>query len=262
MELEVVHKPAADPKHQVVFVHGMWHGAWCWEQFQDYFAERGCESWALSLRGHGRSGGRAGRLTPRLADYVADVASVAERAGGNPIVVGHSMGGGVIRHFLAGGGRAKAAIFAAPVPADGPMGFMVRMARRRPLAFTKSMCMLDTKHWVDSPELCRELLYQETTPADVVSSTQANLGPESYRAGLALFGLPRLKHPCGIPALVVTGDRDGSFTLGEGRKTATAWGCDFTPLVGASHDLMLEPGWEKAAQAMVDWIDQKVTQDL
>jgi pimeloyl-ACP methyl ester carboxylesterase len=36
----------------LLFVHGGWHGAWCWEFFQSYFAEQGYVSHALNLRGH------------------------------------------------------------------------------------------------------------------------------------------------------------------------------------------------------------------
>src|SRR6202008_4139991 len=40
----------------VLFVHGAWHGAWCWdEHFLDFFAAKGYRSLAVSLRGHGKS---------------------------------------------------------------------------------------------------------------------------------------------------------------------------------------------------------------
>ncbi len=42
-------------KHPLFFIHGAWHGAWVWEEFMDYFSERGFISYALSLPGHGKS---------------------------------------------------------------------------------------------------------------------------------------------------------------------------------------------------------------
>ena len=44
------------PSHEsdmtpVLFVHGAWHGAWCWdEHFLDFFADKGYLSLAVSLR--------------------------------------------------------------------------------------------------------------------------------------------------------------------------------------------------------------------
>jgi len=53
MKLEVVSR---EPKQDVrptpvLFVHGAWHGAWCWtEYFLPYFAQNGYHSYALSLK--------------------------------------------------------------------------------------------------------------------------------------------------------------------------------------------------------------------
>ena len=61
MRLEIIARaPAAEPRPTpLLFVHGAWHGAWCWdEHFLGYCARRGYAAVALSLRGHGGSGGR------------------------------------------------------------------------------------------------------------------------------------------------------------------------------------------------------------
>lgn len=53
-ELKVRHQPAkGSPKGSIIFVHGICHGAWCFENFMDFFSENGYESFALNLRGHG-----------------------------------------------------------------------------------------------------------------------------------------------------------------------------------------------------------------
>jgi len=80
MQLEIItQEPPAKPHPTpILFVHGAWHGAWCWaEHFLPHFAERGYSAHALSLRGHGASAGRAQLRRTRIADYVADVAQVA-----------------------------------------------------------------------------------------------------------------------------------------------------------------------------------------
>ena len=59
--LEVIDKGSCSEAHQVplLFVHGAWHAAWCWdEHFFDYFADKGYRALAVSLRGHGGSPAR------------------------------------------------------------------------------------------------------------------------------------------------------------------------------------------------------------
>jgi hypothetical protein len=36
----------------ILLQHGMWHGAWCWQWWQELLAEWGWESHAYSLPGH------------------------------------------------------------------------------------------------------------------------------------------------------------------------------------------------------------------
>ena len=84
----------------LLFVHGMWGGAWVWERWLPFFAARGWDGYALNLRG--RAGSRSvadvGRVP--LADYVEDAAAVA-RCLGEVVVVGHSMGGLVAQALAA-----------------------------------------------------------------------------------------------------------------------------------------------------------------
>ena len=68
----------------VLFVHGAFHGAWCWdEHFLDFFAGRGYHAVALDLRRH--PGDPTGAT---VADYVADVAAAAGRLAQPPVVIG------------------------------------------------------------------------------------------------------------------------------------------------------------------------------
>ncbi len=96
--LEVISRGAEGPRQMappLLFVHGAWHAAACWdEHFLPYFAELGFECHALSLRGHGRSGGAEGLKFYRISDYVSDVCSVARGLREPPIVVAHSIANG------------------------------------------------------------------------------------------------------------------------------------------------------------------------
>ena len=54
--LDVLDVGHCTPEHPapLVFVHGAWHGAWCWdEHFLGHFAAKGYRAIALDLRGYG-----------------------------------------------------------------------------------------------------------------------------------------------------------------------------------------------------------------
>src|SRR3954453_2898118 len=53
-ELELLERqPARDEgRAPVLFVHGLGHGAWCWEHWLEGTAEAGHPAYAVSLRGH------------------------------------------------------------------------------------------------------------------------------------------------------------------------------------------------------------------
>jgi pimeloyl-ACP methyl ester carboxylesterase len=75
-----------------VFVHGAWHGAWCWAPVLERLAAAGVPAVAIDLPGHGED--------PRpLTDVVGDTAhvrSVLDGIDGPVVLVGHSYGGVVI----------------------------------------------------------------------------------------------------------------------------------------------------------------------
>lgn len=96
MKLEIISKYPSGSTHPtpILFVHGAWHAAWCWDvHFLDYFSQHGFAAHALSLRGHGNSEGRDHLRWTRIADYVDDVADTARQLLSPPILIGHSMGG-------------------------------------------------------------------------------------------------------------------------------------------------------------------------
>ena len=94
--LEVIDKGSCSEAHPVplLFVHGSWHGAWCWdEHFLDFFADKGYRAVALSLRGHGASPGKERLRWTGIQEYVDDVAETAAQLQTQSVLVGHSMGG-------------------------------------------------------------------------------------------------------------------------------------------------------------------------
>lgn len=88
--LEVIDKVSYSESYSVplLFVHGANHAAWCWdEDFLDFFADRGYRALAVSLRSHGRSPTSKPLRKCSVADYVDDVASVADTLETRPVII-------------------------------------------------------------------------------------------------------------------------------------------------------------------------------
>ena len=161
MKLEIISRKPKGVSRTVpiLFVHGAWHGAWCWEKnFLPYFAENGYTSYALSLRGHGDSEVPTHFRWMRIADYVADVAQVVGQLPEEPVMVGHSMGGLVVQKYLEEY-TAPAAVLLASVPVKGVFRTTLRIALRHPLAFMKANLTWSLYPLIGKPKLTREAFF-------------------------------------------------------------------------------------------------------
>jgi pimeloyl-ACP methyl ester carboxylesterase len=76
----------------IILVHGAANSASIWTFWQQELAAQGRASYAIDLRGHGRSIG-VDLSTTSLYDYAADGCMLALQFKRSPIVLGWSMGG-------------------------------------------------------------------------------------------------------------------------------------------------------------------------
>jgi len=137
--LEVIDRGAASESHPVplLFVHGAWHAAWCWdEHFLGYFADHGYRALAVSLRGHGGSPTDKRLRDLSFADFVTDVTAAADALPTRPVIVGHSMGGVLVQRYLELR-DAPAGVLMASMPPQGYLRSGLRWIKRHPWHFAK-----------------------------------------------------------------------------------------------------------------------------
>lgn len=104
LELEVLSQKAATSaakeKPPLVFVHGSYHAAWCWsEHFFQFFADRGHDVFAISMRGQGGSDVPSGGANT-LEEHAEDISHFCATRDRPPVLVGHSFGGLVVQKVL------------------------------------------------------------------------------------------------------------------------------------------------------------------
>jgi pimeloyl-ACP methyl ester carboxylesterase len=255
----LMREPAVRTKSPpVVFIHGAWHAAWCWEDhFLAYFADKGYVALAPNLPGHGASADLTALRWRRIDDYVTRLAEVIRGLAAPPILVGHSMGGLVVQKYLEQA-PAEAAILLAPVPAHGAVWATVRTVRRIPRQFLKANAQLRLYPLIETEELAREAFFSPTIPPSLLKRHFSRLQDESYLAFLdmVVFRLPRPKR-VSTPLLVLGAENDAIFRPKELEATATAYAAQVKIFPEMAHDMMLEPGWQAVADYMLTWLEAR-----
>jgi pimeloyl-ACP methyl ester carboxylesterase len=254
--LEVIDKGCVSESHPVplLFVHGAWHAAWCWDKyFLNFFADKGYRALAVSLRGHGSS------PTPKLracslADYVEDVGLVADSLPTRPVLIGHSLGGLIVQKYLESH-DAPAGVLMASMPPRGNLGSGLRWLKQHPWHFTKMLTTGKSLAYVNTLQLARERFFSAQMPDSQVLQYAMRLQEESTRIGLdcLLLNLPRPKRVT-TTLLVLGADNDGAHTRKEIRATARAYRTEAEFFLNMGHDMMLEPGWAAVAERIHSWL--------
>jgi pimeloyl-ACP methyl ester carboxylesterase len=247
VELEVIERrPAGDTgRPPVLFVHGLGHGSWCWEEhWLDAVAAAGYPAYAVSLRGHAGSSGRL--RTARLSDYVDDVVGTALDLGRPAVLVGHSMGGLVVQRALAGY-AARAGVLVAPVCAQPAVAAYLRLLRQHP---GDALGMLAGRTLPMRPEY----LFVELDDAEAARYA-GRCGEESAVAQYQLIFHRPAPPPLGAaPVLVLASPDDRLLPLSSIRATARRYDAELVEFPGMGHDLMLDARWKQPLQAMLDFL--------
>jgi pimeloyl-ACP methyl ester carboxylesterase len=259
MNLELISKypPKRGHRTQLLFIHGMLHGAWCWDiHFLEYFAHHGFAAHAVNLRGHGNSEGRERLRWTRIAEYVEDVADVVQRLPSPPILIGHSMGGFIIQKYLEDHAAPAAVLLSSPPPA-GLLGTALRIARRHPLAFANVNVTLSLLPVIATPQLAREAFLSQDVPDDQLLAYWQQMQDESYRALLDMVAL-ELPHPEKVttPVLVLGAARDTMLTPSEIEATARAYHTQAEIIPDVAHSSMLDPRWQSVAARILAWLNE------
>ena len=259
--LEVIDKGQSTPAHPVpiVFVHGAFHGAWCWdEHFLDFFAAEGYRAVAFSLRGHGRSTTPTSLKRCSIADYVDDLDEVVTGLPTPPILVGHSMGGFIIQKYLETR-SVPAAVLAASTPPVGQHAALVKLSLRQPWRALRATLTGRPSVLFDTVPLARKNLFSSDTAEDVVMRTHLQLREESPRALLADMSLLDLVQTSEIdtPMLVIGGGQDALYSRDVVRSTARAYGTTEVMIPDVAHDMMLDTHWAGVARTIARWLGER-----
>lgn len=275
-KLEVFYSQAKnDYKGCILCVHGICHGAWCFENFLTFFSDNGYDCYALSFRGHAGSAGQDKLNEYSLSDYSDDIKKCIEycksekceyKMKSNPFLLGHSMGGAVVQKYIGEHSNTiNGAILFAPATAGGmglieqikPIfcsglkdGFMIlnliNKNKHVPTAVMGKSAFFNNRVSKEKIEYYNGLLHNESKVAikELGKSYTDNYNKDD------------------IPILVIGSYADSYFPEKSLEKTASMYRCTKNDtkrhleiLPDLCHDMMLDPDWKKSAKAVFNFME-------
>lgn len=228
----------AGEKTPILFIHGMWEGAWVFQNWMQFASSKEHEVLSLNLRGHhGSRPCDLGKVS--IFDYVEDVKEAISHIGRPVVFVGHSMGG-LIAQIVASQGLVSKAVFVATAPPNsvwlkGPViGTMLRHPRYLWDMVRGNELMIRFSEFADLEG--NNLVYPQRAYDRLV--------PESGRAAWEIVSLQvSVPKPLPCPSLVLSCTKD-RITISEiQRKVALRYGSQIAEFTNG-HMIMLEDGWE------------------
>lgn len=243
----------------LIFVHGMYHGPWCWRHFKEFFDPRGYECDPVALRGHEEQRSCFRLFFARLSDFAHDVEAAAGKHNRPVVLVGHSMGAlAVIR--AAEIVKPAGIILLAPASTRSFREANVTFFLNHPCRSLLSFVTGYPRFAILNPFVCKELFFSpEMLDADLKENCRS-LQNESLLATAQMLagswaGCPTYQPFGDTPVLVLGAKRDKSVSIEALDEIATSMGTKADPVPDVAHDMMLDCNWESVAKVMLVWLD-------
>ncbi len=253
------------PRHRrfetpILMQHGMWHGAWCWQLWQELFASWGWESHAISLPGHAGSPAQRPVYFCTLGYYLQFLKAEVERLPRKPVLMGHSMGGALTQRYLKYvGDDLPAAVLVAPWDLRGNFadGAILRWLRLDPVGMMLVVLSGSAGVFIRTPQhAARKLISSRAlyTPEEL----HARLDSES--AWVMIQHNPPWWRPperLKTPLLWVAAELDTVIGLEAERRSAEYCRADLVVVPQAGHNLMMEHNYRETAETIHDWLTRR-----
>ncbi len=240
----------------ILMQHGMWHGAWCWQQWQELLAAAGWESHAISLPGHGLSREQMPIPHCTLDYYLSFLRDAVAKLPRKPVLMGHSMGGALTQWYLRYVGQLPAAVLVAPWALyKGYMASGMAIMKQDPLGCL--MCILSFRaEFTRTPfRAARALIGQGAAISP--EELYAQLGSESLMV-MMQHALPwKVPENLTTPTLWLGGERDAVIPEFAARRSAGGYKADYQMIPGAAHNLMMEHNYRETAALIAQWLDRQ-----
>ncbi|MBL7719777.1 MAG: alpha/beta hydrolase [Flavipsychrobacter sp.] len=249
----------------ILFITGAFVSNRGWAQWQNWFADKGYQTYAPSWPHKDGSPADLRKGQPnasiaslRLSQLVDHYASFIETLPERPIIVGHSFGG-LISQLLVQKGVAEAAVMIHSVPPQGV--FTSRLSFYKATWGPLGIFTNPNKSFLMNFEQWQYAFTNGMTYEEQRASYEANVIPESKRASrdaLTAAAAIDFKKPH-VPMLFVAGEIDNIMPASLNKSNFkkykhTGSVTEFKEFEGRNHYTVAQPGWEKVTNYIYDWI--------
>ena len=250
----------------IVMIHGMWCCGWHWNNYEAFFKVKGYQCFSPTLRYHnmGPKDPPHPKLgTTSLLDYTQDIENQVLSLHQKPIIMGHSMGG-LIAQILGSKGRAKALVLLSPACPRGINPIKLTVIKSfwkflTTLGFWKKPLCLNFETAVYA---AFNLLPVEDQKA-VYERCVYESGRAAAEIGFWMFDpkaaskVDASKVAC--PVLVISGTEDRITPPSVVRNVAKKYkGSTYKEFKNHAHWTIGEPGWEKIAGLIANWLSSNI----
>ncbi|MEM9301920.1 MAG: alpha/beta fold hydrolase [Pseudomonadota bacterium] len=244
----------AHPGAPILMVPGAFSSGRIWhDTFVPFFAERGHDVHTLTFAGHGRP--RLPRLRCGRQRYLNDLRRAADRIGGEPLVLAHSMGGLTTLRLLAERDLPAAALLS-PVPHTGLRSTLHQVLRTDPGSFAK-FAALGLEPGVRHLGAPPRGIYSDTVDPALAKRVTADLAPESPRMlPFLLSGYPVALERVRTPVKFFAATGDHVVPPDAVAETAVALDAPMQTYDGMSHTFQAERAWRTVAEDVAAWFDE------
>lgn len=255
--------PETTPRAVVVLSHGLGEHARRYDHVAQRFGEDGLVTYALDHRGHGRSGGKRALLRD-ISEYTGDFDTLVgiakkEHPGCKCIVLGHSMGGGIV--FAYGVERPDnydLMVLSGPaVAAQDAVSPLLALVAKTLGAVAPGLPLQE----LDSSAISRDPAVVHAYDTDPL--VHHGKVPAGVARALLLVGetMPQRAAALTAPLLVVHGSEDRLIDVEGSRRLVEAVGSSDVELKvypGLYHEVFNEPERNQVLDDVVSWINARL----
>src|SRR5262245_15318826 len=259
----------------IVFLHGAWVTAACWERMQPWFEAKGYRAIAPNWPGKDRpveeiradpSALKGLGISEIVASYEQVVREVTTAEGAPPILVGHSFGG-LFTQILLDRGLGAAGVAIDPAPPKGIWPFEPTALRSLFGALTRYLLGSRVVRW--SFGSFRYAFVHLLPATEAQAAYDRHVIPETgrifFQSAMAMLS-PRsptrvdFRNATRAPLLIIAGGSDRIVPPVINRRNHRAYAksaatTDFREFPGRNHWIIAQDGWEEVAEHIAGWLE-------
>lgn len=242
----------------LVFIHGVYHDSWAFEEFKNSFLHHGYPCSLVDLRGH--------KTEPRVRpnsqvgykDYLADVADTLDEIEGGKVLIGHSLGGLLALSLSERKDVLGNVLISTPLPA-AVRDKQLRLIAEHPINSTRFLLTGNAASLYHDIRFTNRYFFSKYTSTQAKASAHDRIHRQHEPAQL-FRDVMKLKFESSgrsVPTFIVLGSEDPTVTSSVGVELQRLTNGTIVTVRQAGHDIMLEDTSEIAAGAILDWLSMQ-----